>query len=148
MVGDGCTGRGCDDGSSIWKVARVIGSMFRRSIIGHGIRSMNATTKEERVVGLSFFHAQKVLSREKKLGPKRSGKTGNGRKATGGEGLLEKEASPGQTNGKGGWRMASGQRVKCECPMSCPMLQAPTDSVSSSVSSDSHDSLSLVACII
>lgn len=94
---------GATMGWSIAGVSKVIGGMFRGSIIGHGIRSMDATAREERGSWIVCFHAQKVLSWEEKRS-KRSGKNGNGR--TEGDrwwkGLLEEEASATrQKNGKG-----------------------------------------------
>lgn len=57
---------GATMGWSIWGVSKVMGGMFRGSIIGHGIRSMDATTRENNGSWIVCFHAQKVLSWEEK----------------------------------------------------------------------------------
>lgn len=107
VVGDGCAGGGCDDGLvDLGGVSKVIGGMFRGSIIGHGIRSMDATARRKKVVGLSVFTRKRCCSGRRwkscELGSKRSEKNGNGR--TEGDrwkGLLEEEASATrQTNSK------------------------------------------------
>jgi hypothetical protein len=100
-------------GSSIWKVARVIGRMFRGSIVGHGIRSMDATTREEKAAGLSS-RAKGVVAGGEEVRVGDQSAVGKKWKWTEGDrwkGLLEKEASPGQANGKGGWRMSRGSSV-------------------------------------
>lgn len=73
---------GATMGWSIWGVSKVIGGMFRGSIIGHGIRSMDATARREKVVGLSVFTRKRCCRGRRwkscELGSKRSGKNGNG----------------------------------------------------------------------
>lgn len=100
---------GATMGWSIAGVSKVIGGVFRGSIIGHGIRSMDATAREEKVVGLSVF-TRKRCCRGRRRDQSAVGKMEmEGRKATGGGRVCLKRKRPPQdkrmAKADGEWRM-------------------------------------------